>query len=537
MNWTTLMCSERIRPYPGRRPSGNDYRTEFEKDYQRIISSASFRRLQDKTQVFPLDKSDFIRTRLTHSLEVANFARSLGHMLGARIINEGIDSEFTRQTQDDICAVLECAGLLHDIGNPPFGHFGEDAIRDYFKRNMGKITVEESVFRPETDAAAGIDAAAGTDATTGTDATAGTAAATETDKTASDTASLIALADLLTPQQLADFYNFEGNTQALRVVTKLHFMVDENGMNLTKALLATIMKYPGSSLEIKYDKKDPERDVARKKMGYFYADRDIFADVEKSCGTNGKRHPLSFLLEAADDIAYKTADIEDAIKKGLLDVNVLIHELEASLDAVSLMEFISKENKEATVETTKNLIDKLKYYYNKALSSEYENPALYAVQNWVVRVQGVMLTGVVDSFIRNYTDIMSGNYKKELIADTSGELVMDILGSVAYRYAFISEPILKLEVAADAIFDFLLGSLVHALLYYDTKLWGEKSSSVDRKIIGLISSTFMQNYHFRSDGLGERDKLYLRLLLATDYVSGMTDSYAKRLYRELRGID
>lgn len=519
MNWTTLMCSERIRPYPGRRPSGNDYRTEFEKDYQRIISSASFRRLQDKTQVFPLDKSDFIRTRLTHSLEVANFARSLGHMLGARIINEGIDSEFTRQTQDDICAVLECAGLLHDIGNPPFGHFGEDAIRDYFKRNMGKITVEESVFRPGTDAAAGTDVAAGTDAAAETDAT------------------RIALSDLLTPQQLADFYNFEGNTQALRVVTKLHFMVDENGMNLTKALLATIMKYPGSSLEIKYDKKDPERDVARKKMGYFYADRDIFEDVEKSCGTNGKRHPLSFLLEAADDIAYKTADIEDAIKKGLLDVNVLIHELEASLDAVSLMEFISKENKEATVETTKNLIDKLKYYYNKALSSEYENPALYAVQNWVVRVQGVMLTGVVDSFIRNYTDIMSGNYKKELIADTSGELVMDILGSVAYRYAFISEPILKLEVAADAIFDFLLGSLVHALLYYDTKLWGEKSSSVDRKIIGLISSTFMQNYHFRSDGLGERDKLYLRLLLATDYVSGMTDSYAKRLYRELRGID
>lgn len=511
MNWTTLMCSERMRPNPNRRPSSNDYRTEFEKDYQRIISSASFRRLQDKTQVFPLDKSDFIRTRLTHSLEVANFARSIGHMLGAKIISEEIDLEFTRQTQDDICAVLECAGLLHDIGNPPFGHFGEDAIRDFFKRNMSKIEVDKVVFCKEQENASNLSS-----------------------ETAGNS---IKLTDLLRPQQRGDFYHFEGNTQAVRVVTKLHFMVDENGMNLTKALLATIMKYPGSSLEIKYDKNDPDRDVARKKMGYFYADRDVFEDVQKSCGTNGRRHPLSFALEAADDIAYKTADIEDAVKKGLLDINVLIRELEGALDAAKLMEFMSKESKENTLEATKMLIDKLKYYYNKALTSGFENPALYAVQNWVVRVQGVMLTGVVDSFIENYDEIMAGTYKKELIAGTPGELVMDVLGKVAYKYAFVSEPILKLEVAADAIFDFLLNSLVNALLYYDTEKWEEKSSAVDQKIVSLISSTFMQNYHFRSDGLKESDKLYLRLLLATDYVSGMTDSYAKRLYRELRGID
>jgi dGTPase len=185
MEWNTLMCSERMRPVvKGSAPS--DARTEFEKDYQRIISSASFRRLQDKTQVFPLDKSDFIRTRLTHSLEVANFARSLGNMIGARIIKESRDAAFTEKMREDICSVLECAGLLHDIGNPPFGHFGEDAIRDWFKRNL-----------PEMDFYDG------------------------------------KLIDALNSQQIADFYNFEGNTQALRVVTKLHFMVDENGMNLT----------------------------------------------------------------------------------------------------------------------------------------------------------------------------------------------------------------------------------------------------------------------------------------------------------------
>lgn len=507
MNWHTLMCPERMRSNPNRKPSGNDYRTEFEKDYQRIISSASFRRLQDKTQVFPLDKSDFIRTRLTHSLEVANFARSIGNMLGAKIISEGIDEEFTRQTQDDICAVLECAGLLHDIGNPPFGHFGEDAIRDFFKRTLPVMEVDRELFCKDNGQL--------------------------TDKESNT----IKISELLREQQRGDFYNFEGNTQALRVVTKLHFMVDENGMNLTKALLCTIMKYPGSSLEIRYDKKDPARDVARKKMGYFWADTDVFEEVQKSCGTNGRRHPLSFALEAADDIAYKTADIEDAVKKGLLDVDVLIRELEAECDAAKLMEFVEADSREAVIDTTKMLTEKLKYYYNKALSNGYENPALYAVSNWAVRVQGVMLTSAVDSFVKNYSQIMQGTYKKELLADTPGELVMDVLGRVAYKYAFVSEPILKLEVAADAIFDFLLGSFVHALIYYDTDKWEEKASSVDRKMVALISSTFLQNYHFRSDGLKESDKLYLRLLLATDYVSGMTDGYAKRLYRELRGID
>ena len=132
---------------------------------------------------------------------------------------------------------------------------------------------------------------------------------------------------------------------------------------------------------------------------------------------------------------------------------------------------------------------------------------------------------------------MDGTYRKELIADTPGELIMDALGRVAYKHAFISEPILKLEVAADAIFDYLLGSFVHALIYYDTDMWKEKATAVDTKMVALISSTFLQNYHFRADGLKESDKLYLRLLLATDYVSGMTDGYAKRLYRELRGID
>ncbi len=478
------MCSERIRGVT-RPASSSDSRTEFEKDYQRIISSASFRRLQDKTQVFPLDKSDFIRTRLTHSLEVANFARSIGRMIGARIISEEKAPGFTESMREDICSVLECAGLLHDIGNPPFGHFGEDAIRDWFRKNLSIIDYRDGK-----------------------------------------------LIDALTEQQIQDFCNFEGNTQALRVVTKLHFMVDEHGMNLTKALLATIMKYPVASTQIKYDKNDPNRDIATKKMGYFAADKAVFDDVQTSCGTLGCRHPLAFALEAADDIAYRTADIEDAVKKGLLDIGVLINEIKCATESAK-----EDKSKRDQVETSTKLLGKLENYYNRAIENNYENPQLYAVQNWVVRVQGALLTCAVDSFMNNYDSIMNGTYRRELLADTPGSLMLDVLGDVAYRYAFLSEPILKLEVAADAIFDFLLTRLVNALRYYDTDMWKMHASAVDTKMVSLISSTFMQIYKIHSKDATDNEKLYLRLLLATDYVSGMTDSYARRLYRELSGID
>ena len=484
MNWKTLMCPDRIRQV-SRSATSSDMRSEFEKDYQRIISSASFRRLQDKTQVFPLDKSDFIRTRLTHSLEVANFARSIGRMISTRIIDELRDPEFDDRMRNDVCAVLECAGLLHDIGNPPFGHFGEDAIRDWFARNLDEIDYMDGK-----------------------------------------------LGDVLTLQQREDFCHFEGNTQALRVVSRLHFIVDENGMNLTKALLATIMKYPCSSVEIKYDKKDPERDIARKKMGYFAADKEIFDSVQSGCGTAGRRHPLAFALEAADDIAYRTADIEDAVKKRLLNCAIIHKELETAID-----EAVKQKRPDNVITEAKDMLKKLDYYIQKAEDINFEDKDLYAIQNWVVRVQGRLLICAVDSFMNNYDLIMVGEYKRELLAGTPGGFIADTLGDIAYRYAFTCAPILKLEVAADAIFDFLLERFVMALRYYDTDEWEMHACAVDRKMVELISSTFMHVYEIHSRGKSENEKLYLRLLLATDYVSGMTDSYAKRLYRELKGID
>lgn len=466
MNWEQLLCADRVR---GRsKKSCTDLRTEFEKDYHRIINSASFRRLQDKTQVFPLDKSDFIRTRLTHSLEVSSFGKSLGQNISEKIFREIKDEGFKPEYKADICDILQCAGLLHDIGNPPFGHFGESCIRQWFRDNMSKLQFEGKPLN-----------------------------------------------EWLNPQMQEDFYNFEGNTQALRLVTKLHFLVDENGMNLTKALLGTIIKYPVSSLEI--NKKSG--DIRTKKMGYYYAENEIFHMIQNDLGTQGRRHPLTFLLESADDIAYKTADIEDAYKKGCISFERLVFELK-------------KRGPENSNMYDKMVTD-LEKRRERAEKRGLSDPELNAVQNWIITVQGMMISEATDGFVDNYDDIMEGRMKTDLFAGREGEYMMNALGSIAFDYAFNTKPILKLEIAADAVFQFLMDAFVNAAVNYDTQ---NSQSEVQEKLMALISENYKGIYHIYSKDKSKEEKLYLRLLLVTDYICGMTDTYAKNLYQELKGI-
>ena len=472
MNWKNILCEDRIRQF-SKSTSSRDLRTEFEKDYHRIISSAAFRRLQDKTQVFPLDKNDYVRTRLTHSLEVSSFARSLGQSVGQSIINNKLSKDFSYEQRESISDILECAGLIHDIGNPPFGHFGESAIQDWCKNNFVKLTFKEKK----------ID-------------------------------------EILSDEQKNDFYHFEGNAQALRVVSKLHFLVDENGMNLTKALLSTIIKYPVNSTGI--DKHSGN--IRTKKMGYFDADKDIFENVDASVGSNGNRNPLTYLLEAADDIAYLTADIEDSLKKGMISLDTLILEINKRIS--------KSQNKEAA-DFANQCLEKLNKKYEKATDKNLSEPDVYAIENWMVIVQGQVLQLVTDCFVDNYESIMAGTFAKSLIEGSKASLLMDILGDIAFKYTFTSKPIYKLEIAADTILNFLLDKFMKAVLYYDTD---EKLSVVDKKIISMISRDYMHIYHYYSEGKSESDRLYLRLLLVTDYICGMTDSFAKNLYQEFNGL-
>lgn len=477
MEWKELLCPQRNRSYIGKSKTNpalesRDLRSEFEKDYHRIIGSASFRRLQDKTQVFPLDKSDFIRTRLTHSMEVSSFAKSLGQNISQYLLdNKNKYPSFTEQMKADVCDILQCAGLIHDIGNPPFGHFGETAIREWFVKNLPVLEYNG-----------------------------------------------IKIEDFLEEQMCQDFYHFEGNAQAFRLVTKLHYLVDENGMNLTYGLLNTIVKYPVPSTKI--DKKSGN--IKDKKMGYFYADAQLFEKIQAATGTKGARHPLTFILEAADDIAYKTADIEDAYKKGCITLNQLFHELKSYRVSATKAE-----------ENYFDPIQNLKHQYDKGLENGVANPELYAVQNWVVRVQSYLIKCATYGFTSNYGAIMAGTYQYDLFHDTYAERLMYALGDIAYRYAFISAPIYKLEIAAGTILNDLLDKFINAAIYYDTD---KTLGTVDEKLMAIVSENYIHNYYYYAKDKSEQEKLYLRLMLVTDSVCGMTDSYAKALYQELNGI-
>lgn len=474
MEWKKLLSQKRERESANRQKAA-DLRSEFEKDYHRIIGSASFRRLQDKTQVFPLDKSDFIRTRLTHSLEVASLGKSLGQNIGENILKYRRNSGFTPRMKEDISHILECAGLIHDIGNPPFGHFGEIAIREWFGRNLPEMT-----FKGER------------------------------------------VEDLLSEQMKQDLYHFEGNAQALRLVTRLHYLVDEHGMNLTYALLNTIIKYPVSSTEI----NEEGANIKDKKLGYYLADEQIFRDVTETTGTGNNRHPLTYILEAADDLAYKTADIEDAFVKGFLSYFMLEKELAPLEEEMQKMAGSSGEIKFRP-------LYKLRQLYRRGTEKGVSDPESYAVKNWIVSAQGFLMNCATFGFTSNYDQIMAGTFEQDLFYGTFGEKLMDLLGDMAFRYVFSSMAIYKMEVAESTILDYLMDRLVHAVLYYDTDV---DQDTIDTRVVSFISDNYKNAYKLQAEGKSEAEKLYLRLLLVTDYVCGMTDSYAKRLYQEMNGM-
>lgn len=472
MKWDQLLCEMRKQSNPNKKNS-YDMRNEFQRDYHRIICSASFRRLQDKTQVFPLDKSDFVRTRLTHSLEVSSFAKSLGQMAFQNIIDNGIDSTVTPDVKEKICSILECAGLLHDIGNPPFGHFGEASIRNWFADNLSKLEFEGK-----------------------------------------------SLDSILDEQMKNDLCNFEGNAQALRLLSKLHYLVDENGMHLTYALLNTLIKYPVSSCEI--DKK--HENIIYHKMGYYLAEQQLFEEITANTGAVGCRYPLTFLLEAADDIAYVTADIEDAVKKGLVSYDCLKRTLDES-PAGSI--FIDKDR-------NITIAGSLKYRLEQALKMNISDPEINAVQNWVIGIQGMLLRSVTKAFTDNYTKIMNGEFSSELLAVSDVKEIKKAISSLEVKYVYNAREIITSEVAAGNMIYFLMDNFVPAAIKSNDE---SKLTEREKRLINIISDNYRQIYRIYSHERSEEYQLYLRLLLVTDFICGMTDSYAKRMYQLLSGIE
>lgn len=473
MTWDKLLCSRRSREFVS--SNAEDVRSEFRKDYHRIIGSPSFRRLQDKTQVYPLNRGDFVRTRLTHSLEVSSFAGSLGDTVFRRLIRENVPG-VDHTVRESCCDILECAGLVHDIGNPPFGHFGEFTIRQWFGENFPKLYFKG---QPVTE--------------------------------------------LLTKQMTEDFLNLEGNAQALRVLTKLHVLIDlGNGMNLTYALLNTIIKYPVSSIGI----NKSSGNIKDKKMGYFTSEQHIFEDVVRSTGAVGCRYPLTFLLESADDIAYKTADIEDAAVKKLISFSELLAELESPV-------FREKCESEEERRALEKAAADLRHCLDSAKKRELPLAEKKAVQRWTVNMQSALIYAASDAFADNYEAIMAGEFKRELLAASPMRVVSEALSDVAYRYAFQSSGLLKIELSADAMINLLLDKITGAALRFGT----DRQRTTDANLMSLLSEEFRGICRKSSEGKSDAEQAYNRLLLATDCVCSMTDGYARELFGVLGGTD
>ena len=271
MDWNKLLNADRLRKSERQK----DSRNEFESDFGRIIFSPALRRMHDKTQVFPLTTDDNIHSRLTHSMEVM----SVGYSLGVRISeNDTIKQKFSgkRDLFREIPIIMKNICLIHDIGNPPFGHFGETVIQNYFKELFEAD--EKAVAQKKQDK----------------------------------------LRFELTPDQKRDFLNFDGNAQGLRVLTKLQSLNDDKGLNLTYATLAAYIKYPN------YSNKDKSK-IATKKTGVFHSEKVDFEKIMEDCelknATQYIRHPFCYLMEAADSICYLTMDIEDAYSKKLITLD------------------------------------------------------------------------------------------------------------------------------------------------------------------------------------------------------------------------
>ncbi len=453
--WTTLLQPLRFRSSAKAQEQHHlDARNAFDSDYARIISSAPFRRLQDKAQVFPLEKNDFIRTRLTHSLEVSNFARGLGLSVEKKLIEQGV---LAPQLKGQIPSLLATAGLVHDIGNPPFGHFGEEVIQQYFSKFF------KANYNAEADTYFG---------------------------------------EKWTAEELADFTNFDGNVQGLRILRKLNLSKDQYSYNLTYPVLASIIKYPRSSTQ--GNRKD--KTLSYKKFGYFQSESTDFEAINTALQLGNNRHPLTFLLEAADDIAYCIADIEDGCKKGIITQDVLL---------TILNEYLQNDNCAYLIETFTTI--------SASLPNDFPNKIQLIIQEFRVAVQTKMIEEAATTFMANLNNIHTGAFDADLLESSNAKQLRKIFKKLSILN-FNHPSVLKRELAGEQLLHFLLEAFTKAIIWPK----GKKES----KLCQLISSNYT---YVRNNYTTYPNQSYNDLQLVTDFISSMTDTYALSLYQELSG--
>lgn len=445
MPWQRLLSRTRLgRAHPD---PDNEARTDFQRDFDRIVFSSALRRLQDKTQVFPLARSDYVRTRLTHSLEVSSVGRSLGTMVGDALIQR---HRLQHVYPQDFGALVAAAGLAHDIGNPPFGHAGEDAMRLWFARSA---TAQQAL-------------------------------------------------QALTPAQQQDFLHFEGNAQGFRILTRLQNPDNRGGMQLTSATLGAFSKYPRGALA-----QLPEPCPAfLQKFGFYQDDAPSFTELAAQLGLKAlsagvwTRHPLAYLVEAADDICYRIIDIEDAFRLQQVSFN----------DVCSLLLPLT-----TNAHSARNKLRRLR-------RPKEQTAYLRA------RAIGDMINQVYACFMDYEAQILDGTLQAQLLDLIPAAAALRELRTCGERQIYVAPPVIEIEVAGFEVLGALLETLVTAVQEVATA--GARATSKSRMLLHLVPEAFI--------GVERQPNIdpYRRLLGITDFISGMTDSYAVALFKKITGI-
>lgn len=444
MNWEQLLSLKRQGDTSKRlRIEQDDTRLGFEVDYDRIVFSAAFRSLQDKTQVIPLSKIDFVHTRLTHSLEVSVVGRSLGRLVGKKIIEKyPYLKEVHGFHMNDFGAIVAAASLAHDIGNPPFGHSGEKAIGEYFSIGNGKKYQEK-----------------------------------------------------LSKKQWQDLIDFEGNANGFSVLTASRPGID-GGLRISFATLGAFMKYPKESLP-----KKPTKNIADKKYGFFQTDKKFFAEAAKDMGMirnksgddiGFERHPLAYLVEAADDICYTIIDFEDGINLGLVSEDFALEYL---------------------IKLVKDSIDTSKY---KTLTTKEDR-----ISYLRALAIGSLINDAVKVFVDNEEAILKGKFPFALMDKSKYKAQMDDIISISVNNIYQSREVIEKEIVGYQIIQALLDKFITA---YDNKFNGN-ASNYDL----LISKLLPEKHQF------EKEDLYERLLHICHFVSLLTDGNALELFETING--
>lgn len=444
MYWEQLLSLKRYGDTHKRlRIEQDETRLGFEVDYDRVIFSSAFRSLQDKTQVIPLSKTDFVHTRLTHSLEVSVVGRSLGRTVGKEILAK---HPYLREIHgyqfNDFGAIVAAAALAHDIGNPPFGHSGEKAIGEYFSIGNGKR-----------------------------------------------------FQNMFTQKEYQDLCDFEGNANGFKIVTESRKGID-GGLRLSYATLGAFMKYPKESLP-----KKPTNHIADKKYGVFQSEKTIFEEVARELGLletrqgndiSYTRHPLTFLVEAADDICYTIIDFEDGINLGLIPEDYALEYL------IKLVEKSINRKKYSTLITRE---DRLGYLRALAINT--------------------LISDACAIFMKYEDDILKGNFQVSLLAKSQYKAQIDDIIKLSVERIYRSREVVEKEIAGYAILQNLLDCYCTAIL--------GKNQGHSSNFDSLVLKTIPEKY------LNVEDTIYHKILNIACYVASLTDSKAVELNNKIRG--